>query len=60
MRSPLMLWQQDLIRAPMFSISAYFEAHRDACYERLLAVSRDGDWTGWCVGGTSAFDGAMG
>lgn len=55
-----MLWQQDLIRAPMFSISAYFEAHRDACYERLLAVSRDGDWTGWCVGGTSAFDGAMG
>ncbi len=19
------------------------------CYERLLAVSRDGDWTGWCA-----------
>ncbi len=45
---PLFLWQTGLIRAPMFYISAYFEAHRDAYYERLLAVSRDHDWTGWC------------
>ena len=29
-------------------ISAYFEAHRDAYYEGLLAVSRDDDRTGWC------------
>ena len=33
--------------ADMFYISAYFEARRDVYYERLLAVSRDGDWTGW-------------
>jgi Fic family protein len=33
----------------MFYISAYLEARRDEYYERLLAVSRDGDWTGWCV-----------
>ena len=33
---------------PMFYISAWFEARRDAYYERLLAVSRDDDWTGWC------------
>lgn len=45
---PLFLWQHGLIRAPMFYISAYFEAHRDAYYEGLLAISRDDDWTGWC------------
>lgn len=45
---PLFLWQNSLIRAPMFYISAYFEARRDTYYERLLAVSRDGDWTRWC------------
>ena len=45
---PLFLWQCGLIRQPMFYISAYFEAHRDAYYEGLLAVSRDDGWTGWC------------
>lgn len=45
---PLFLWQCGLIRQPMFYISAYFESHRDAYYEGLLAVSRDDDWTGWC------------
>ncbi len=45
---PLFLWQRGLIRAPMFYISAYFETHRDAYYDGLLAVSRDDDWTGWC------------
>jgi Fic family protein len=24
------------------------EGHREEYYERLLAVSRDNDWTGWC------------
>ena len=45
---PLFLWQHGIIGRPMFYISAYFEAHRDAYYEQLLAVSRDDDWTGWC------------
>ena len=45
---PLFMWQVGLIRQPMFYISASFEANRDEYYERLLAVSRDGDWTGWC------------
>ena len=45
---PLFLWQKELIRAPVFYLSAYLETHRDAYYERLLAVSRDDDWTGWC------------
>ncbi len=46
--APLFLWQHGHIREPTFYISAYFEARRDAYYEGLLAVSRDGDWTGWC------------
>ena len=45
---PLFLWQVGLIRTPAFYISAFFEARRDAYYEGLLSVSRDGDWTGWC------------
>ena len=45
---PLFLWRSGLIRSPTFYISAFFEARRDAYYERLLAVSRDHDWTGWC------------
>ena len=45
---PLLMWQSGLIQRPMFYISAFFEANRDEYYERLLAVSRDGDWTGWC------------
>lgn len=45
---PLFMWQAGLISRPMFYISAYFEAQRDAYYENLLAVSREGNWTGWC------------
>ena len=45
---PLFLWQHRLIARPAFYISAHFEAHRDAYYDGLLAVSRDDDWTGWC------------
>ena len=26
-----------------------FERNRNEYYERLLAISRDDDWTGWCV-----------
>lgn len=45
---PLFMWQNGLIQRPMFYVSAFLEANRDEYYERLLAVSRDGDWTGWC------------
>ena len=44
---PLFMYSKKLISGPMFYISAFFEAHRDEYYERLRAVSRDGDWTGW-------------
>ena len=45
---PLFLWQTNLISRPMFYVSAFLESNRNAYYERLLAVSRDDDWTGWC------------
>ena len=45
---PLFLWQVGLIQRPMFYISAYLEARRKEYYDRLLAVSRDNDWSGWC------------
>ena len=32
---------------PLFHISRYFESHRQEYYDRLLAVSQNGDWPGW-------------
>ena len=49
MMVPLFLWQSELIRQPMFYISSFLDERRDEYYERLLAVSRDGEWTGWCA-----------
>ena len=46
---PLYLFSIEVLQSPMFYISAFLEARRDEYYERLLSVSRDGDWTGWCV-----------
>ncbi len=46
---PLFLYQAKIIQQPMFYISAYLESRRDEYYERLLAVSRDNDWSGWCA-----------
>jgi Fic family protein len=46
---PLFMFQAHIIHRPMFYISAYLESHRDDYYERLLAISRDDDWSGWCA-----------
>ena len=48
MLMPLFLFERKLLSYPSFYMSEYLEAHRDEYYERLLAVSRDDDWTGWC------------
>lgn len=45
---PLFLKSKGLLSAPNFYLSEYLESHRDEYYDRLLAVSRNGDWTGWC------------
>jgi Fic family protein len=46
---PLFLTQRALLKSPDLYISAYLEANRDEYLERLRSVSRDGDWTPWCV-----------
>ena len=46
---PLFMSTETLLSSPSFYISEYLESHQDAYYDRLLAVSRDDDWTGWCV-----------
>lgn len=45
---PLFMYKVGFIHSPMFYISAFFEKNRDEYYEKLLSVSRDNDWTGWC------------
>jgi Fic family protein len=44
---PLFLFEKGLLASPMFYLSAYLEAHRDAYYDRLRAVSQSRDWDGW-------------
>lgn len=44
---PLFLCERKVLPAPTFYISGYLEATRDEYYERLLALSRDDDWSGW-------------
>lgn len=47
MMIPLFLFESRLLHAPTFYLSEYLEANRQEYYDRLLAVSRDDDWTGW-------------
>lgn len=46
---PLFLKAKGLLSRPNFYLSEYLESHRGEYYDRLLAVSRDGDWTAWCT-----------
>ena len=46
---PLFLYQRKLLASPDFYMSGYLERNREEYQERLRAVSRDGDWTRWCV-----------
>lgn len=44
---PLILYSKGVISSPTFYISSYLERNRDRYYERLLAISQEGDWNGW-------------
>lgn len=44
---PLFLYQKNVLKRPTFYLSEYLEAHRDLYYDRLLAITEDGDWQGW-------------
>ncbi len=43
----LLLCNSGLTQHPVLYLSPFIEAHRRDYYDLLLAVSRDGDWTGW-------------
>jgi Fic family protein len=43
----LMLIERDLLPEPLLYLSAYFERHRGAYYDHLLAVSQKGEWEEW-------------
>jgi len=44
---PLFLYAHGQLSQPNFYLSEYLEANRDEYYARMLAVSRDDDWSGW-------------
>jgi Fic family protein len=44
-----MLIERDLLPEPLLYLSAYFERHRAAYYDHLLAVSRKGAWEDWLL-----------
>lgn len=44
---PLFLYQKRALSQPMFYLSEYLESHRDDYYQRLKAISVEGDWNGW-------------
>jgi Fic family protein len=44
---PLFLFAKNLLSTPMFYLSAYLEANREAYYMRLQAISQQKDWNGW-------------
>ena len=44
---PLILYHKVILSSPMFYISSYLERNRDVYYERLRAISSEGDWNGW-------------
>ncbi len=43
----LLLAEWGLLPQPLLDLSAHIERRRDEYYARLLAVSTDGDWSGW-------------
>lgn len=44
---PLILFQRHALSRPMFYMSEYLESHREEYYDRLLAITDEGDWHGW-------------
>ncbi len=43
----LFLCERGILPSPLLYLSAYFERHRQAYYDRLLAVSQKGAWHAW-------------
>jgi Fic family protein len=45
----LLLIEWGLIPQPLLYLSAFFETHRLEYYDRLLAISQDGEWENWLI-----------
>src|SRR4030042_2066766 len=45
----LLLIEWGLLSQPLLYLSAFFETHRPAYYDRLLAVSQGGEWENWLI-----------
>lgn len=45
---PAFLWQQGMVRRPVFTVSACFEDRGELYYDALMPIFRDGDWVPWC------------
>jgi Fic family protein len=45
----LALCKWGLLEQPLLYLSAYFERYRQDYYDRLLGVSRDGQWRAWVI-----------
>jgi cell filamentation protein, protein adenylyltransferase len=45
----LLLVHWNILPLPLLYLSAFFERERDLYYERLQALSAEGDWAGWFV-----------
>ncbi len=46
---PIFLFEKRVLGSPMFYLSAYLEAHRQEYYDRLLAITSNGDWESWLL-----------
>ncbi len=46
---PLLLCDWKLLSKPLFYLSAYFDQHREAYFDHLLAISQRGDWDSWIL-----------
>lgn len=46
---PLLFWKQELLSAPHFFVSDYFERNKDEYVERLRRVSENDEWSEWCA-----------
>jgi Fic family protein len=43
----LLCIERGLLSEPLLYLSAYFEAHRNEYYDRLLSISQHGEWNEW-------------
>ena len=44
---PLLLCEWGLLSQPLLNLSVYIERYRQEYYDRLLAVSQNGEWENW-------------